>query len=121
MSGFNAYELAVTAALHLFERNLARFLQFLLVGGGAAADDVTDAGEEIAEDVGADDGLAGDDALVGDDLVALDAVGGCLDHDSVRASGSNRRARGRQANRSRTAQERPRDRERAATQSRARS
>ena len=38
--------------------------QLLLVGGGAAADDVADAGEDVAEDVGAEDRLAGDEPEV---------------------------------------------------------
>ena len=39
-------------------------MQFLLVGAGTAADQIADAGEQVLEDVGAEDSLAGDDAAV---------------------------------------------------------
>ena len=49
--------------------------QFLLVGRRSAADDVADAGEEIAEDVRAEDGLAGHQAVVVHDPLAVDHAG----------------------------------------------
>ena len=55
---------------HLGERQLARIAQLRLVGGRTSADNVADAGEEILEDVGADDRLAGDDAPVVADVSA---------------------------------------------------
>ena len=48
----------------LGERGLARVLERPLIAARAAADDVADAGEQVAEDVGADDHLAGDDAEI---------------------------------------------------------
>jgi hypothetical protein len=59
---------------------ISRPAQLLLVGAGAAADDVADAGEQVLEDVGAQDRLAGDDAQVFGDRPAVDAGRGGLDH-----------------------------------------
>ena len=60
-----AFAPSATARLfHLAERQLAGFGQALLVGRRTSADDVANAGEHVAEDVGADDGLAGDDAEI---------------------------------------------------------
>ncbi len=56
--------------LHLLNGDRLGFAQFLLVGGRAAADDVADTGKEVAEDVGAKDGLAAHDAEVLDDAGA---------------------------------------------------
>ena len=65
---------------HLLEGNLPRLLQFLFVGAGAPADDVPNAREEVAEDVGADDGFAGDDAAVVADRPAFDVRCGAQNH-----------------------------------------
>src|SRR5690606_18368825 len=54
--------------------------QRVLVAAGAAADHVADAGEDIAEQVGADDGVARDDAEMLEDAPALDGIGGDQQH-----------------------------------------
>jgi hypothetical protein len=41
--------------------DLLRLAQFLFVAGGSAADDVAEAGEEVLEDVGAEDRLTRDE------------------------------------------------------------
>ncbi|MNN88757.1 hypothetical protein D3C81_2064820 [compost metagenome] len=46
------------ALFELIEGDLAGPGQLFLVGTGAATDDVADAGEQILEDVGAEDGFA---------------------------------------------------------------
>jgi hypothetical protein len=46
------------------------------VGAGATADDVADAGEQILEDVGAEDGFAHDDAAVLANGLAFQGGGG---------------------------------------------
>src|SRR5690606_17230649 len=61
----------------------ARIAQGALIGAGAAADDVADAGEQILEDVGADDHLAGDDAQVLADRPALERRRSRDDHHRV--------------------------------------
>jgi hypothetical protein len=66
----------VRLLLHFGKRDFPRLAQRFLVGARAAADDVANAGKEIAEDIGAEDGLSRDDALVLDDLPAFDRVGG---------------------------------------------
>jgi hypothetical protein len=58
------------------KRDFPRFAQRFLVGARTSADDVANAGEDIAEDVGAENRLSGDDTLVLDDLAAFDRVGG---------------------------------------------
>ena len=68
---------------HLVERHRLRLPQLLFVGPGAAADDVADAGEEVAENVGAHHRLAGDDAEIHADAAALYAVRGGDDHGST--------------------------------------
>jgi hypothetical protein len=50
--------------LHLGHGDVLGLTEFAFVGGGAAADDVADAGEEVLEDVGAENGFAADDAEV---------------------------------------------------------
>ena len=58
----------------------SRLGKLVLVGPGTTADHVAHPREEIAEDVGADDRLAGDDAGIALDAAALDAGGGRQDH-----------------------------------------
>ena len=66
---------AVARFLHFLHRHFARLGETPLVGRRTAADDVADAGEEIAEDVRADDGLAGDNAEITADGPAFDNTG----------------------------------------------
>src|SRR3546814_6819607 len=54
--------------------------QGLLVAAGASADDIAYPREDVAEQVGADDGIAGDDAQVLDDPAAFDSIGGDDQH-----------------------------------------
>ena len=61
--------------LNFLQRNLARFAQRLFIAAGPAADDVANAGEKIAEDMRAQDRLAGDDALIAGDGAAFDGGG----------------------------------------------
>jgi SAM-dependent methyltransferase len=73
----------------LLERDLLGAPQLALVRRGAAADDVADAGEQVLEDVRAEDRLAADDAEVADGGAAFDGGGGGEDHG--RRYGRNRR------------------------------
>src|SRR5690606_39126781 len=57
---------------HLFEGDLFRLAELLLVSGGAPAHDVADAREEVAEDVGAEDRVAAHQPQIPRDLPALD-------------------------------------------------
>src|SRR6266540_4990078 len=69
--------------LEFGERHIPRALQFRFIGGRAAADDVADAGEDVFEDVRAEDGLTGNDAKVLRDALSLDAWCGRDQHDVV--------------------------------------
>ena len=62
---------------------VAGSLQLALIGCRASADDVADAGKQVLEDVGAEDGLAGDEPEVAGDALAFDAGGGRDDHERV--------------------------------------
>ena len=64
----------------LGQRNLARLAQGFLIRAGPAADNVANAGEQIAEQVRAQDRFAGDDALVVVDMAAFDRRGGGDDY-----------------------------------------
>ncbi len=75
---------SLRSLFQLFHGDVAGALQFLLVGAGTAADQVADAGEQVLEDVGAEDRLAGDDAAVAGDALAFDAGGGGHLHDVLR-------------------------------------
>src|SRR5512139_256556 len=79
--GVRAHPLRVLA--HFRERRLAGVREHVLVRAGAAADDVAHAGEEVADDVGADDRLAARDADVAHDAPALQRGGGADDHDAA--------------------------------------
>src|SRR3546814_2392371 len=68
-------------------RFLAGAGEDVLIFARAPADDVGDAGEQVAEDVGADDDLAGDDAQIFADRAALDGVGGGAEHDGPSSYG----------------------------------
>src|SRR3546814_3070693 len=65
---------------HVLEGMLLGITQGLLVAAGASADDIAYPREDVAEQVGADDGIAGDDALVLDDPAAFDSIGGDDQH-----------------------------------------
>lgn len=62
--------------LELLEGDLPGPGQLFFVGAGATADDVADAGEQILEDVGAEDGFAHDDATVLANGLAFQGGGG---------------------------------------------
>src|SRR5690606_31837201 len=64
----------------LSEGFLASVTQGAFIGAGTAADDVADASEEILEDVGTHDHLAGDNAIVVKNGAALDGGRGSDDH-----------------------------------------
>src|SRR3546814_16842179 len=68
-------------------RFLAGAGEDVLIFARAPADDVGDAGEQVAEDVGADDDLAGDDAQIFADREALDGGGGGAEHDGPSSYG----------------------------------
>ena len=61
------------ALLHLLQRDLPGTGELFLVGGGPAADNVANAGEQVLEDVGAKDRFAGDDAEVSGDSLAFES------------------------------------------------
>jgi len=65
---------------HLAHRGVLGITQHLLVRARAPTHDVADAGEEVAEDVGAEDRLAGDHAEIAADLVAIEGRGGGHEH-----------------------------------------
>src|SRR3546814_4506971 len=65
---------------HVLEGMLLGITQGLLVAAGASADDIAYPREDVAEQVGADDGIAGDDAQVLDDPAAFDSIGGDDQH-----------------------------------------
>ena len=44
-----------SALRHLFDRDLTRVAQYVLLGTGTAADDITDAGRRVTEDIGRQD------------------------------------------------------------------
>ena len=50
--------------LHLIQRNILCFAQFLLVRCGPSADDIADAGKEILEDIRSEDRFAADEAVI---------------------------------------------------------
>src|SRR5688572_12229084 len=60
-------------------------MELPLVGGGPPADDVADAGEQVLEHVGAEDGLAGDDAEISRNPLAFDPGRGSDEHGSLRS------------------------------------
>ncbi len=64
----------------LFKSDLARFLQFGLIRSGSSANDIANAGEEVLEDVRAEDGFAGDHAVVMSDGLAFDDRRGRQQH-----------------------------------------
>jgi hypothetical protein len=59
----------------------ARLLEGVLVSAGPAADDIANAGEEITEDIDADDRLSRDDTKLIDNPAAFDLIGGRDDHE----------------------------------------
>src|SRR5690606_18164042 len=65
------------------QRLVARVAQRPLVGAGAAADDVADAGEQVLEDVRADDHLADDEAEILGGGPALHGRRGGDDHPTL--------------------------------------
>ena len=67
---------------HLLQRQGLGCLELFLVGPRPTADDIADAGEEVAEDVCAHDRLAGDDPEITVNGRAFDAVGCGYDHHS---------------------------------------
>jgi len=58
-----------------------RVLESVLIAARPAADDVPDAGEEVAEDVDADDRLSGHDTEVIDNAAAFHLIGRRDDHE----------------------------------------
>ena len=50
----------------------ARLFQFFLIGRRATADDIANAGEDVFENIGAENGLTGNDTVITHDLAALD-------------------------------------------------
>jgi hypothetical protein len=78
---------------HFGERGLAGAGEDVLVRARASADDVAHRREEVADDVGADDGLAGDDAQVPGDPPAFERGRGGEEHGSlpVAVAGRGRR------------------------------
>src|SRR3546814_11821045 len=71
---------ACRLGLHLGDRFLARAGEDVLIFARAPADDVGDRREQVAEQIGADDHLAGDDAQIFAERTALDLVGGGSEH-----------------------------------------
>ena len=67
-------------AHHVLDGMLLGAAQGLFIAAGAPADHVAHPREDVAEHVGADDGVARDDAQVLDDPAALDSVGGDDQH-----------------------------------------
>src|SRR5690606_11982808 len=70
--------------LQLGQRFVARVAHGVFISAGPAADDVADAGEKIAEDVGADDDLADDEPEIFADRAAFDGGRGGDDHGFLR-------------------------------------
>jgi succinate dehydrogenase / fumarate reductase cytochrome b subunit len=68
---------------HFTHRGFARIVQNLFIGAGAAADDITDGSKEVAEQVGAEDGLSRNKPLVFQDAFAFDVMGGGDQHGAL--------------------------------------
>src|SRR5918993_2757919 len=90
---------------HFAHGSLTRVRKLLLISSRASANDIPDSSEQIAEQVGAEDGFAGHESKIGLDRPAIDRWCGGEDHGSSHQATASRgrRAKSRCRMRSRPA------------------